>query len=556
MSSQPLVAPTTSHRIALPRAGSMAWPLAGITLMLALHLAATFWRWINWDEFIVYSQIHQLARGELSLPLQTFQTRLFQWILGLGLSNIDQIIAARGVMFGFLLATAGAVFAVAERFTQRRVALACALSWLSMGFVLQHATALRTDPMAAALLMTSLAVMVRSRLGLGASLLVAGLAAFAALVTLKCVLYAPAFAGVAWLRWSDAGRSRQMGMRLLALALLVPALFALMYLVHSSQLPAGTDARTVATQSAALMFRPFVMEHWQHLVKGAFVSPFLTVLIGTMMVLLVRKNERPPAERWALAGMALPLSAFLFYTNAYAYFFVFILPPVCVACLVSIEAAIRRYSLAMVSIALTANGAAICLLEDLELQGKQRQIVDAADQIFPQSVTYFDGSAQLGQFRKANVLLDAWNIEAYRFGGYAVSMEAATEREPIPLLLVNTSELIAVLEEGNDSWQFQPGDIAMLRDTYIRFWGPYFVAGEALRPGESRTAKIRVPGPYTVRGGLLSINGVTYLPGEVIRLQRGTSRLTAGSSAVRLVWGDRLAEPAIPAPIKPYWNEF
>ncbi len=556
MSSRPLASATAPRVLAMPSTSSVAWAIAAVILMLGVHLAVVFMRWINWDEFIVYSQIHQLARGELTAPLQTFQTRLFQWVLTLEMGNVDQIIATRWVMFGCMLVTAASIVALAEGFTTRKVALICALGFLSMGFVIQHGTALRTDGMAAALLMASLAVMLRSRLGIGSSLLVALLVSVAALVTLKSVLYAPAFAGIAWLRWQEAGRTREATLRLIALAAMVPALFAALYVAHSSQLPLGTDAGAVATQSAALMIRPFVMEEWGHLVKGTFIAPFLSAMLVAAIYFLFKRGERSAAERLALAGMMLPLTSFMFYTNAYAYFYVFILPPACVACLLSVEPAIRRYSVALISICLAINGVAVFSLEDLNLQANQRRMVDGADQIFPEPINYFDGSAQLGQFRKVNVLLDAWNLQRYKFGGYETSMEAATDREVIPLVLANTGELMDTLEKNKRNWRLQPRDVTMMRDTYIRFWGPYFIAGEDMRAGETRAAKIRVPGPYTVREGPLAINGMMYLPGEVVELDRGIHRLTASAQSARLIWGERLEAPALPGPREPYWAEF
>ncbi len=556
MGSKPFIDERAASSIAVPSANSIAWPAAGVVVMLVLHATIALWRSVGHDEFFVYSQIHQLARGELTAPLQTFQTRLLEWILLLDVGNIDQIVAARGMMFACTIIIAAAIVSLAERFTDRKVALACALNWLSMGFVLQHATSLRTDPMAAALLMTSLVLTLRSRLGVGTVLLAATLAALSALITMKTVLYAPAFAGIAWLRWKDAGRARDATLRLVALAAAVPIAYAVIYLVHSSLLPSGADVEAVAAQSAGLMFQPFVMSHWQYLVKGALLAPFLTVIVISTFIMLFRKNPLRPSERVALICLVMPLSAFLFYANAFPYFFVFILPPVCVACFISVEAGMRRYSLALLSLALTLNGVAVWWLEDTKLQEEQRRIVDAADQIFPHPVLYFDGPAQLGQYRRENLQLDAWNFDSYRYGDYSLSMEAATDRETIPLAMANSDEMSDVLEKGRDTWLLRPDDVTMLRDTYIRFWGPYFVAGEEIQADESRLAKIRVPGPYTVRDAPLAINGKIYQPGEIIQLGRATVRLVATSTPARLVWGVRLVEPSMTAPKKVRWMQL
>jgi len=540
----------------LPDEHSIAWPLAALALILCLHVAVTFTRSINWDEFIVYAQIHQLARGELTLPLQTFQTRLFQWILNLDVSNIDQIIAARVVILGCVAVTASAIYFLAERFARREIALVCALAWLSTGFVIQHGTSLRTDPMAAALLMTSLAIMARTRLGLGMSLIVAGLAAVSVLITLKSVLYAPAFAGIAWLCWHTGGRSRATTLKLVRLALLVPALFAILYFVHGSYLPQEDSATAIATQTAGLMFRPFEFTHWRHSLKFVTIAPFLAILLVLIPHYIRRQTERPVAEKFALIGLALVLSSLLFYTNTYAYFFVFILPPACVACAPSVEAIVQRYSLGLLTMALTINAVSVFALEDTEVLATQRSIVEAADEIFPDPIDYFDGTHQIAQFRKANVLLDAWNIRTYFYGGHATSMEGKLDTTVVPMILTNTLVLQDALEGTDRVTLLQRVDIAMLRDTYVRFWGPYWIAGERLKASETRTVKIRVPGPYTVNNGSITINGSVFDPGEVVLLDRGTYVLGGHSSPVLLLWGDHLKRPDRPAPREPYWELF
>ena len=106
--------------------------------------------------------------------------------------------------------------------------------------------------------------------------------------------------------------------------------------------------------------------------------------------------------------------------------------------------------------------------------------------------------------------------------------------------------------------QFLPEDAAALRDTYLPLWGPFWIAGElvpAKTTDELRT--IRVPGPYTVSGDRLAINGRSFGSGAVVRLQRGTYRLSnIGERAARLTWGDHLRMPDVPPPPEPMWVSF
>src|SRR6185437_9996812 len=111
---------------------------------------------------------------------------------------------------------------LAARFAGRTTGLLCALAYLSAGFVLQHGFSFRFDPVDAALLMSARGV-----------LLFAALGGLAAAYTIKCVLYAPAFAGLAWLRWSEAEDKQRFAMNLAAAIAGSVMLCAALLLFHS-----------------------------------------------------------------------------------------------------------------------------------------------------------------------------------------------------------------------------------------------------------------------------------------------------------------------------------
>lgn len=555
MSTRPLTSPRDMPKLALPATGSLVWPVMALVLLAGLHLSNALGRAINWDEFYHYTQINELLAGTLSKPMQTLQARMFGWVRWLPLGNIDQIIAARGVMLGFTLACAASIYALAHGFASRKAALVCALAWLSAGFVLQHASSYRPDAIAAALLMASLTVMTRSRLGLGASLVVAALAALAVLVTIKSVLYAPAFAGIAWLRWQEAGRTRASALRLIALAAQVVALFGVFYMAHSAFLPGTFDSGAMVAGSAGQMFQPFTFPYAHHALKAAATAPIFALALLAAPVLLWRDRSLTGAERVALASLLLPITSVAFYHNSAAYYYVFIPPPVAVGCLIAFRAMITRYSLLAVSAVMVLSAGAVFATEERETLAKQRQIVAAADQIFAEPVAYFDFPGMIGHFPKANGFLTPWGAQAYR-EGFGETMAEALERREVPLVLENDPAFTDALRTQAEVPVLLAQDVALLRDTYVHFWGPYWLAGEALDAGETRVVTIRVPGSYTVRDGSIGIEGMLYLPGEVLHLDRATHTLAAYDRPARLIWGDGLKEPEMPAPEEPYWTQF
>jgi len=555
MNIRAIASPVARRTMAQPSAASIVWPIAAIVLMMALHFSNALGRAINWDEFYHYSLIHQLLGGQLAKPLQTLHSGLFSWVTLLPGDNIAQIIAARIGMLGFTIATAYATYALARGFTDRPTALLCALAWLSAGFVLQHATSFRTDAMAAALLMGSLAIMTNSRLRVRDSLACAALAALAALITMKSVLYAPAFAVIAFLRWQEADRTAQATLRLAALAIMVPVLFGLFYLVYSSILPGSYDSQAVAAGSAKKMFQVLALPYWHHAVKAALTAPVLTIAIAMLPIALWKAKAFTRDEKTAITGLALPLTSVLFYHNSAAYYYVFILPPVAVASCVSLRILTNRYSVLAVSIVLSLTALSVWFIEERDNLDKQRRIVAAADEIFGTPVAYFDFPGMIGHFPKANGFLTPWGAEAYR-NGFGTSMSATLEEKAVPLVLENDPAFTEALRGRGEVPMLLDQDVALLRDTYIPFWGPYWLAGETLPMAARRRAQIRVPGTYTVRDGALSIDGLLYLPGEVVNLKRQTYLLTTFEDPARLIWGERLSAPNMPPPQEPYWTQF
>lgn len=555
MSSRPSSSARIAAGLSLPQTSSMVWPIAAMLLVACLHISNMLGRAINWDEFYHFSQIHELLAGTLTKPMQSLHQRLFSWVAYLPGDNISQIIAARAAMMVFVLIAAGATYALASAFASRRVALVCALAWLSSGFVLQHATSYRPDALAAALLMSSLAIMTLSRLDLRASLVVAALAAIATLVTIKSALYAPAFAGIAWLRWQEAGRTREASIRLLLLAVLTALLYGVFHTIHSALLAEAQGTAGVLASSANQMFQPFTFPYGHHAIKAALTAPLLALAVLASPLLIWRAKDLTGPEKVALGALLLPVTTIAFYHNSAAYYYVFMLPPVAVGCLIAFRTMIARYSLAATSAVLALSALAVFATEEREVLDKQRQIVAAADSIFAEPVAYLDFPGMIGHFPKANGFLTPWGAQAYR-EGYGHTMSEALEAGTVPLLLENDPAFTEVLRNGKNPALLLPEDAAMLRDTFVHFWGPYWLAGIELPQDQARIAHVRVPGPYTVRDASIVFDGMLYLPGEVIHLDRGEYEFTAFDKPARLIWGDQIAEPEMPPPDEPHWTQF
>lgn len=539
-------------------APSLAWPLAALGFVAALQLVSLFHRAVNWDEYWFLGQVHELAQGQLTRPLQTIHTRLFGWLTALPGSDIDAMIAARVAMLGCLVVATLAIVGIAERFAPRRAALFAALAYLSAGFVFQHGHSFRVDPLATMLLMAALWALLRAPLRWGTVLGIGLLLGLAAMVTIKVVLYAGAFAGLAWLRWSEHGRSPAAALRLVGIGVAALAAFGALYLYHNHDLAHGAQgmAKSVLRTSFGYMFGWGVPDYWRMMLKAAATAPLLTLLIAAFPFVLWRLPASG-AEKIALLGLFSPLATLLFYHNTAAYYYVYMLAPVAAAAAIAIPLLTARLRPPVLALAFAANPVVIWAAEAPSVLPAQRQLAEAAEALFPQPVGYFDWCAQLPSLAKRNMFMTPWGIDLYQHHEVP-SLEETMARESVPLVVENEAMFTQALRGSGDRAVFTPRDAAVLRASYVPFWGPFWLAGQRIPAGSTDHAfDLKVPGPYTVGDAPLVIDGVARRAGEVVELARGVHRIGGNRAApVLLLWGRNLKPPAKAPPAQPWFVDF
>ena len=529
-----------------------------IALLLALqfHLAIT--RSINWDETHFLKQVHDFARGELTVPLQTLHVRLFAWLPGMDLPGVDQVIRGRMVMFIAELVTCASIIVIARRFATLSQALLCVLAYLSVGHVVQHGFAFRTDPLAAALAMSSLAILARARLGWIAITCFALLMGAAFMVTMKVVLLGPAFAGLAWLRWSEQRFNAAQAVRIVAAAALSLLAAGLIYLGHGMGIAPASQAGAMLNRSGEAMFFLGVPENSRFILNAALSGvPFIMVLAALVWSLASGKQFSRD-ERIALAGLVLPLACVFFYFNVYPYFFAFILAPVAAGLAGAMLLLVRRYGQGKIAFLLLASGVAAWAMDGESRLSEQRAIQQAVAQMFPQRVAYFDFAGFFPEHSKANFFMTRWGFRNYAAGVVPMFSEVMAQ-ETVPLLATVDPEasprLLGVMRGDAVAPFFRPEDRTALQSTYRQVWGPLYVAGTLLAPGETREWNVLVPGTYTVEGEL-TVDGQAFNNGDLVVLGRGPVNLRAADGPAGLLWGDHLKIPTVQPPEQPYWSRF
>jgi len=556
---EPINTPNSDTKPASGAADRSRLVLAALAIIALVQVHFSLTRTINWDEFFFYGQIVDFTQGEALRPLQTLHVQLFQWIPAIASDGVEGILIGRMVMLVCALATAAAVAAIAGRFARTDYALTAGLVWLAAGFTMQHGWSFRTDPLATVFVAGGLAVLARAKLN-AAWIAVGGLLiGIAGMVTLKAILFLPAFAGLAWLRWSEEQFSLTRAIRIAAIPVVALIAFAAIYLVHATLLDNGsasTGAAYVGGVSQDMLFAGWPI-YLHFAVKAAILSiPALAAIVVTASMLPTIQRDRAIA----LTGLMLPIAALVIYRNTLPYFYPMMLVPVIAASVIGIAAIAERYSLRLLVFYTAISGCVVWIVDGHSRIDEQRGIQHAADQIFNEPVGFFDFSDMLPAHRKANGFLTRWGIESTYEGGTGYFRERL-ENEAVPLLLTAEPEqnptLLAIMNELPQQVRFRAEEREVLRATYRQFWGPFWLAGREVGAGESARYEVLVPGPYTVTAGEVELDGAVYDAGTVVVLKRGFVELRNTSTApTGIIWGDKLTPPDGPPPERPYWRGF
>ena len=525
-------------------ADTMAWPLLAIALLLAGQASLIFTRAINWDEFFHYAQLYHLAAGRPLPALQTLYFRPFAWLPALPGNGVDHIVIARIGMALCELVVLAMIFLAARRFVDRTGAALATLAYLSTGYVLQHGFSFRADPMVTAVLMGAVVLLLRRRLDWSCVLGTGALVGLAGMLSMKAVLYAPAFAGIAWLRWREAGQSRAAALKLASVALVAALTFAAVYLLHQEAMPRpgshqGGPAGSAGLAQSAARYMFFVgrPNNLGFAVDAIFTGLGLAALIA-LAPWAIAKRRGKPGETVALDAMLAMVLWPAFYENTAPYFYVFMLAPVTVAACVSLAMVRAKAPAMVITVLLVSLTVSTFATENRTVIDNQRRLVGTVDALFPVPVAYFDHADIIPRFDKRNPLQTPWGYKGYLARGVPIYRNAM-ERRPVPLLIANWWTLREVLAGTDD--HFLPRDAKALRGNYLPFAGPVWLAGKQIEAGAERDEEFLVPGPYTVRDAAVSIDGTPYRPGAIVTIGRGVHRIaTPGEAAARLVWGKRL----------------
>ena len=524
--------------------------LAALALILALQLHLQFVQKINWDEFFYLSHIYDAQNDRLNKVLQMAHAYLFGILTQIPGGEIMQIRAGRIIMWMAQIITLVLIIRTARSFMSLTAALFSALCFVCIGFVFVHGTSFRADPLAAMLMMWAVYIFAASELrrrdlaGLSIAL------GLGALVTIKVVLFMPLFAAFAiWRLLSEGHKGRQILYFSFA-ALGAAAVFGLGYVLQASQLPpsGGTDSASKLASTAQTVFKSGgLFPRRGEIVQAIFNSPVPAafLIMGFVMAAWAafkRADMRKPAL--SVLALSFPLLSFVFYRNAYPYFFAFILPPAIVLCGYAFER-LKLSNLMMGAICtiMVFNTAYIYKSRLSPNQTVQVQTLNAVHEIFPDPVAYFDRNGFVSSFPKAGFFMSSWGMRNYELKGEPVFTRELRQKT-VPLLIDNSPHISAALI--GEPTKISDIDAKALRENYIPHWGHIWVAGKNLiTDPKNQIFNIAIPGQYTVEAqSSVIINGITHAPGETVNLSRGIYTYSSPQPQVAtLRFGNNLKHP-------------
>lgn len=539
-----------------------------LCLLLQAWLAITLE--INWDEFFFLSHLYDFQRGELAKALQSLQVHLLGWITLLPGNEIDQIIVGRFVMLVFLSGTCVLIYQLARTFFAPAPAAVAVLAYAAAGPTMIHGASFRADPMAACFAMLSLVTLARGETSFRAAMLAGAAVSVAAMITVKVVLYAPAFLGIVLWRFRRGVDRKRTLLRLTVAALTAGGLFAVLYLlqlslIERSSVTASQEALGNAVRTA------LISPKWNFVFAAAQIATVQSIILVTGTVgVLIRVLSAEGSQQYRLVAIALAgatLSCLFYYRNVFPYFFPFILPPamLLVAWVVDHFSVFRRslwLTALLASLLLPAVMIAASWLA-LREQPAQRHVVQTVRSIFPEPVPMIDHFHVIGSFPKRGFFMSTWGMEKYRNG--EPIFEKLLRSEAVPLLLIDGPVLAEALdtpEFDESSWRSPltlfNEDRAILAENFVPYWGPVWVAGKRLIPSSpEREFTIHIPGAYRLQGEAILINGQAIRNGDVIHLDRGAHKFEATSSTERrLVWAKAGPTPSVQPPKKLMFSQF
>lgn len=541
--------------------------VAFIVFLAKLNVANLYQ--INWDEFYFLSKVYEYLRGDLSQVLQTYYVHFFTWLPLVSDNEAEQIVAARFVMVVFQGLTGLCLYRIGRHYFHRSSSLFAVLAYFSVSYVLFLGADFRADPIAGFFSVAAVDLLHGIKRGWMYPVGAAVSMAIALLVTIKSAYYLAVLGLLFFVAYFESGRNiRVLGCAIFAACVGILVL-GILYWFHQDSIGAvskesgavlsGAYKKVIASQA----FFP----RWSFFLESIKKDGLYWVLWVAGFALLLREVYLPKllgrAQSCALLVMSLPLLTFLFYRNAFPYFYAFILATPSLLIGLAWERLVfagvkwgrltAKALLALVAFVVLFMGTVTPYKKNMHAQYEMLSVIH---QLFPEPVSYIDRCSMVSSYKKEGFFMSTWGTENYRDANEAVFAKIIENSEP-KFLLANKQQLnISIPDEirrrvFHGKYELLKEDLKVLRDNYIPHWGSLYVAGKYIEVKEPEVAydlNVLIEGNYTFEAAVSAkLNGEELRPGSIVYLKKGIHKFSSEKSALYVFrWGRYLPKPQSP----------
>lgn len=543
-----------------PMPALQVFALGALVLLVAARLQLLLHFEINWDEFLNLAMVHSHARGDLREVLQTAFVHLFSWVFAVSANEVDQAIAARLLVFAFVIGTSAAIYGIARRFTGATEALVAVFAYNAFNLVMRNGGALRTDSLATCLMMIAIWIATAHRFGLMRALSLGICAGAAGALTIKAVFYAGVIAAIFLIRIVyDEDRRRALGLATLSAATAMITCGAIIAL-HAATFPDQASASEFVARTAGATMLSGDYSIFMGSVRAALAGNpafWLLLIVGVLVTATRVHHAATRKEGVVLVSLALLLFTPLVYRDVYAYYYPFMLAPASVLIGIGFGsiAQYRKGLFAGFFLALLALGAVVTYRNSLN-QGlaDQRNMLALVHTLFPQPVPYIDHTSMVSSYPKQGIFMSGWGMTDYRREGVPIMETIVATKSPRFILATRWSLDVAFLKpelSEESPYGLLAADVRTLQDNYVRYWGQLYLPGFQVKGTAERV--VSIAGRYrVVAEHNVEIDGLAVPPGRIVVLTQGRHRFVTAAKATFL-W-DAPAPPTLEPPPRLFYG--
>lgn len=541
---------------------------------------------INWDEFRFLSRIYDYLRGDTVQKLQTFYIHFFTWLPAISVSEVDQIIAGRQVMYVLSIGSSFSLWLIGRRLMNSAGALFAVCCSLSFSNYQHHGSSFRFDSILVFLFLLSTALLLERHRFKGLLLIASLLIATSFMVSIKAVFFIPTWGVILLLHNSLTENKKVFAWQNLKdciqCAMAVCIFGVLLFFLHSASLPAAASVGdTGNTRSLREIWKVMIL--WEtHFPQFIYLLTslkwdeyFWTLFFFGLLLTAgdaVHLTGRRRFQAIMLLSLAFPLLSLVVYRNSFPYYYVTIIPSASLL----LGGLVSRLSFWLPKKSLVAFILTLLLIFPVLQRFKlgyannqqsqihaQQELIDTVHAVFPSPVPYIDRCSMVAAYPKVGLFMTTWITHNYRVLQQPIMKEILVEKQP-KFLINNITTLNLKLpwsEAGNRGQRLLEEDFVTLQANFVHYWGYLWVPGKKLELKNIKQPEkfeILIEGTYQIEAnGMVSLDGTPYNSGQSLLLKQGIHEVVALESpgTISLFWGgliDKSSRPVSPQTLFKY----